>query len=94
MKVTVQVVTHSDDGQETIREVACVERADLTPTTLGLSLAESIARTHGASIEVRRTESASTVFRVVFSSRDARPSSPTTIDAAQWQPAEAAEKHD
>ncbi len=61
---------------------------------LGLSLAESIARTHGASIEVRRTESASTVFRVVFSSRDARPSSPTTIDAAQWQPAEAAEKHD
>jgi signal transduction histidine kinase len=61
---------------------------------LGLSLAESIARTHGASIEVRRTESASTVFRVVFSSRDARPASPMTIDAVQWQPAEAAEKHD
>lgn len=40
MKVTVQVVTRSDDGQESIREVACVERADLTPTTLGLSLAE------------------------------------------------------
>jgi len=40
MKVTVQVVTRSDDGQESIRAVACVERADLTPTTLDLSLAE------------------------------------------------------
>src|SRR5947208_15106192 len=40
MKVTVQVVTRSDDGQESLREVACVERADLTPETLGLSLAE------------------------------------------------------
>src|SRR2546427_10294295 len=40
MKVSVQVVTRSDDGQESIREVACVERVDLTPETLGLSLAE------------------------------------------------------
>jgi hypothetical protein len=40
MKVTVQVVTHSDDGQESIREVACVEREERTPETLGLSLAE------------------------------------------------------
>ena len=40
MKVTVQVVTRSDDGQESMREVACVERTDLTPATLGLSLAE------------------------------------------------------
>jgi hypothetical protein len=40
MKVTVQVVTRSDDGQESMREVACVECADLTPATLGLSLAE------------------------------------------------------
>ena len=40
MKVTVQVVTCTDDGQESIREVACVERADFTPETLGLSLAE------------------------------------------------------
>jgi hypothetical protein len=40
MKVTVQVVTLSDDGQESIREVACVERTDLIPATLGLSLAE------------------------------------------------------
>jgi two-component system, OmpR family, heavy metal sensor histidine kinase CusS len=50
---------------------------------LGLSLAESIARTHGASIEVRRTESASKVFRVVFSSRDARPALPSLSDVAQ-----------
>jgi two-component system, OmpR family, heavy metal sensor histidine kinase CusS len=58
---------------------------------LGLSLAESIARTHGATIEVRRTERASTVFRVLFASRDTRPplppfsqssASPATIDAA------------
>src|SRR5467141_3235605 len=40
MKVKVQVVTITDDGQESMREVACVERADLTPETLGLSLAE------------------------------------------------------
>ena len=40
MKVTVQVVTLSEDGQEAMREVACVERADLTPETLDLSLAE------------------------------------------------------
>jgi hypothetical protein len=43
MKVTVQVVTLSDDGQESIREVACVERTDLSPATLGLSLAEGKA---------------------------------------------------
>jgi len=40
---------------------------------LGLSLAESIARAHGAAIEVSSTEGASTVFQVVFVSRDARP---------------------
>jgi len=34
MKVTVQVVTQTDDGQEAIREVASVERNDLTPATL------------------------------------------------------------
>ena len=39
MKVRVQVVTLSEDGRESRREVACVERADLTPATLGLSLA-------------------------------------------------------
>src|SRR5215471_14758396 len=40
MKVKVQVVTISDDGQETTRDLACVERQDLTPETFGLSLAE------------------------------------------------------
>jgi hypothetical protein len=40
MKVTVQVVTIADDGQELTKEVACVEREELMPETLGLSLAE------------------------------------------------------
>jgi hypothetical protein len=40
MQVKVQVVTITDEGQEITREVACVERHDLTPVTLGLSLAE------------------------------------------------------
>ena len=40
MKVKVQVVTITDDGQETTREIACVERQELTPEALGLSLAE------------------------------------------------------
>jgi hypothetical protein len=43
MKVKVQVVTISDDGQETTRDIAGVERHDLTPETLGLSLAEGKA---------------------------------------------------
>ncbi len=43
MQVKGQVVTLSDDGQETTREMACVERQDLTPETLGLSLAEGKA---------------------------------------------------
>jgi hypothetical protein len=37
------VVTITDDGQETTREIACVERQDLTPETFGLSLAEGKA---------------------------------------------------
>jgi hypothetical protein len=40
MKIKIQVVTISDDDHETTREVACVERHDLTPETFGLSLAE------------------------------------------------------
>ena len=40
MKVTVQIVTQTDDGQDMTKEVACVERAELTPATLGVSLAE------------------------------------------------------
>ncbi len=43
MKVRVQVVTITDDGQEITQEVACMERQDLTPETLGLSLAEGKA---------------------------------------------------
>lgn len=40
MPLKVQVVTISDDGQQSVHEVACLERDELTPTTLGLSLAE------------------------------------------------------
>ena len=48
MKVKVQVVTITDDGQETTREVACVERHDLTPETFGLHGAFALAlRRHG-----------------------------------------------
>ena len=43
MQVKVQVVTITDDGQETMRELASIERDDLTPETLGLSLAEGKA---------------------------------------------------
>jgi len=34
------VVTITDDGQETLKDIACVERHALTPETFGLSLAE------------------------------------------------------
>ena len=34
MKVTVQVVTTTDDGQESIHELACIEREDLTAESL------------------------------------------------------------
>jgi hypothetical protein len=43
MKVKVQVVTITEDGQETPRDIGCVTRYDLTPETLGLSLAEGKA---------------------------------------------------
>ena len=39
---------------------------------LGLSLAKSIARAHGASIEVQSTEGSGSRFRVDFAARDAR----------------------
>ena len=39
----VHVVTTSDDGQESIRELACIEREDLTAESLGLSVADSKA---------------------------------------------------
>ena len=38
MQVKVQVVTITDEGQEITQDIACVERQDLTPVTLGLSL--------------------------------------------------------
>ncbi len=41
MKVTVQVVTINDDGQESIRELACIEREELTAESLGLTVADS-----------------------------------------------------
>ena len=41
MKFKVQVVTMTEEGEESIREVACVERDDLTPASLGVSIAES-----------------------------------------------------
>jgi hypothetical protein len=40
VKYTIQVVITTDEGQPETRELACVEREDLTPTTLGLTLAE------------------------------------------------------
>jgi hypothetical protein len=43
MKYTVQVVITTDEGQTETREIACLEREDLTPTTLGLTLAEGKA---------------------------------------------------
>lgn len=43
MKVIVQVVTIADDGVETRRDVASLERTDLSPATLGLSLEEGKA---------------------------------------------------
>jgi hypothetical protein len=36
----VQVVIIGEDGREETRELACLERTDLKPETLGLTLAE------------------------------------------------------
>ena len=36
----IQVFTIGDDGREETRELACLERTDLKPETLGLTLAE------------------------------------------------------
>jgi hypothetical protein len=43
MKYMIQVVITTDEGQTETRDIACLEREDLTPTTLGLSLAEGRA---------------------------------------------------
>jgi hypothetical protein len=43
MKYAIQVVITTDEGQTETQDIACVEREDLTPTTLGLTLAEGKA---------------------------------------------------
>jgi hypothetical protein len=43
MKCTIQMVITTENGQTDTREIACLEREDLTPTTLGLTLAEGKA---------------------------------------------------
>ena len=43
MQWTIQVVITTDEGQTETRELACLERQDLTPTTLGVTLAEGKA---------------------------------------------------
>ena len=43
MKFKIQIVAVSDDGREQTREIASLERDDLQPETLGLTLAESKA---------------------------------------------------
>jgi hypothetical protein len=40
MKYAIQVMITTDEGQTETRDIACLEREDLTPTTLGLTLAE------------------------------------------------------
>src|SRR6266545_6956859 len=47
MQVKGQVVTLRDDGEESLHEVACVERDELTPASLGLSIADSKAILQG-----------------------------------------------
>ena len=41
MKFKVQVITLAGDGEESVREVASVERDDLSASSLGLSIADS-----------------------------------------------------
>jgi hypothetical protein len=43
MKFKVQVVTTRENGEESIRELACIEREDLMAESLGLSVADSKA---------------------------------------------------
>jgi hypothetical protein len=47
MQFRVQVVTRTEQGEESIREVACVERQELTPASLGLAIADSKAILQG-----------------------------------------------
>jgi hypothetical protein len=41
MKFKVQVVTLLDDGEESWREVACIERDEISAASLGLSISDS-----------------------------------------------------
>jgi hypothetical protein len=47
MQFRVQVVTQTEHGEEVVREVACVERQELTPASLGLAIADSKAILQG-----------------------------------------------
>jgi len=38
MKVTIQVIIERDDEPAIVNQIACLERATLTPDTLGLTL--------------------------------------------------------
>jgi hypothetical protein len=63
MKWTVQVVTQTENGEESVRTVACVERQELTPASLGLAIADSKAILQGVSGHCRYME---TVYRHLF----------------------------
>jgi hypothetical protein len=39
----IRVVAIADNGQEQVHDLPCLQRTDLTPETIGLSLAESKA---------------------------------------------------
>jgi hypothetical protein len=43
VKCTIQVVITTENSQTETREIACLGREDLTPTTLGLTLADGEA---------------------------------------------------
>src|SRR5215470_18321681 len=47
MTFKVQVVTVTESGEEVVRNVACVERQELTPASLGLAIADSKAILQG-----------------------------------------------
>src|SRR5262249_19824496 len=47
MTFKVQVVTLTESGEEVVRNVACVERQDLIPASLGLAIADSKAILQG-----------------------------------------------
>ena len=47
MTFKVQVVTVTESGEEVVRDVACVERHELTPASLGLAIADSKAILQG-----------------------------------------------